>query len=110
MFIDQVQDTVILSQANDPYSVFLSEFKSAYHKWNSYHIIINLESIHKLKNEELTELLPFVEQQMEHQKSFVIVSDSISYDDAPPALIIVPTIQEAKDVIEMENIERDLGL
>ncbi|NVJ62705.1 MAG: ribonuclease Z [Flavobacteriaceae bacterium] len=110
MFVDQFQDTVILSQANDPYALFLSNFIKDYQKWNSFHIIINLEGIHKLQNEELLELLPFVEQQFERQKSFVIVSDTITYEDAPETLIIVPTIQEAKDVIEMENIERDLGL
>lgn len=109
MFVDQFKDTAILSQANDPFSVFLSNFKKDYQKWNSYHIIVNLESIHKLQNEELLEFLPFVEQQIGNKKSFVIVSDSITYDDSPDTLIIVPSIQEAKDVIEMENIERDLG-
>jgi hypothetical protein len=30
-------------------------------------------------------------------------------DEIPDELIIVPTIQEAQDVIGMEEIERDLG-
>ena len=30
-------------------------------------------------------------------------------DDFPDNFNIVPTLQEAEDVIEMENIERDLG-
>jgi hypothetical protein len=38
----------------------------------------------------------------------VIVSDTISYDNAPEELSITPTIQEAHDIIEMEEIERDL--
>ena len=28
----------------------------------------------------------------------------------PESICLVPTIQEAKDLIEMEEIERDLGL
>ena len=42
------------------------------------------------------------------KKSFVIVTDKISYDVAPEELSITPTIQEAHDIIEMEEIERDL--
>ncbi|MDO7612128.1 MAG: ribonuclease Z, partial [Flavobacteriaceae bacterium] len=42
-------------------------------------------------------------------KSFVLVTNAISYEDTPESLSVVPTLQEAKDVIEMEEIERDLG-
>ena len=41
--------------------------------------------------------------------SFVIVFDGLNFDDVPDEIIIVPTLEEAKDVIEMENIEKDLG-
>ena len=43
-------------------------------------------------------------------KSFVLVSDLISYGDIPDEISLVPTVQEAKDLIEMEEIERDLEL
>ena len=42
-------------------------------------------------------------------KSFVIVNDTINIDTVPDELMVVPTLQEAKDVIQMEDIERDLG-
>ena len=45
----------------------------------------------------------------ERNKSFVIVSEGIDLDDVPEELVIVPTLQEAIDIIEIENIERDLG-
>ncbi|MDH3323482.1 MAG: ribonuclease Z, partial [Flavobacteriaceae bacterium] len=41
--------------------------------------------------------------------SFVIVSDKVNLDGIPDEIIVVPTMQEAYDVIEMEEIERDLG-
>ena len=43
------------------------------------------------------------------KKSFVIVSQNINFNDVPTKLDIVPSIQEAHDIIEMEEIERDLG-
>jgi hypothetical protein len=41
--------------------------------------------------------------------SFVMVKPNIDIDDFPETLNIVPTLQEAEDVLEMEAIERDLG-
>jgi hypothetical protein len=43
-------------------------------------------------------------------KSFVLVTDKVSYDEIPDEISLVPTIQEAMDLIEMEDIERDLEL
>jgi len=34
----------------------------------------------------------------------------LSYDEVPEEISVVPTLQEAKDLIEMEEIERDLGI
>ena len=44
------------------------------------------------------------------RKSFVLVTDKVTYEDVPEEINLVPTIQEAKDIIEMEEIERDLEL
>ena len=41
--------------------------------------------------------------------SFVIVATNVSIDEIDEKLIVVPTLQEARDIIEMEEIERDLG-
>ena len=44
-----------------------------------------------------------------HNKSFVIVSDALNPNELPEDMIVVPTLQEAEDLIEMEEIERELG-
>lgn len=36
------------------------------------------------------------------------MTDKISFDAVPDTLEVVPTLQEAFDLIEMEEIERDL--
>ena len=71
---------------------------------------MNFSSVHTLNKEHLEELIPLSENHLEKMHSFVVVSDAISYEDAPEELVVVPTIQEAKDLIEMDMIERDLGL
>ena len=41
--------------------------------------------------------------------SFVVIKKGIDIDNFPEELNIVPTLQEAEDILEMEAIERDLG-
>lgn len=67
-----------------------------------------------LKYEDLTlvQLLLFLKASNDHREtnqSFVLVNNAISPDDLPDELSIVPTLLEAEDLVEMENIERELG-
>ncbi len=60
----------------------------------------------------LLDLLLFLELSNSHRatkQSFVMVNAALSIDEIPEELMIVPTLQEAQDIIEMEDIERDLG-
>jgi hypothetical protein len=43
------------------------------------------------------------------KKSFVIVAEDIDFNSVPVKLVVVPSLLEAHDIIEMEEIERDLG-
>ena len=45
----------------------------------------------------------------EVNKSFVVVTNSLNANELPEEIMIVPTLQEAQDIIEMEEIERELG-
>jgi hypothetical protein len=42
-------------------------------------------------------------------KSFVVVVGTMSVSQLPEDIATAPTLQEALDIIEMEEIERDLG-
>ena len=42
--------------------------------------------------------------------SFCNCHNNIDIDSTPDELILVPTLIEAKDIIEMEEMERDLNL
>ena len=54
----------------------------------------------------------FLKLSNRHRKnkhSFVIANDAINIDRVPDELVVVPTLREAEDIIQMEEIERDLG-
>ena len=43
------------------------------------------------------------------KKSFVIVAENIDFNSLPKSLVVVPSVLEAHDIIDMDEIERDLG-
>lgn len=66
----------------------------------------------KYQNLDLQNLLLFMNlsnYQRSTKHSFVLVNDAIDIDEIPDELSVVPTLEEAGDIIEMEEIERDLG-
>ncbi len=63
---------------------------------------VDIDTLNAIKNN----LIKFANSVSENKGSFMVVS-SISFDEN---LNIVPTLQEAQDFIEMEEIERQLEL
>ena len=56
------------------------------------------------------EFLQISNEHRRKRKSFVLVTNKVPYADVPEEICVVPTVQEAHDIIEMEEIERDLDL
>lgn len=71
--------------------------------------IVLQASINNLNNGNIDKFISISEGKKANGTSFVIVSKEISVDTIPESLNVVPTITEAEDIIEMENIERELG-
>lgn len=72
-------------------------------------IVVDILKYGELKLEELLLFLPISNRQRAAKNSFVIANDTINIDEVPAELMVVPTLKEAADVIQMEEIERDLG-
>ncbi len=110
MILEKKGNVSILSQEKGTVVDFLKKINTAYDKLKADNIIVNLFSLEKIETEQLAEFLQVSKQHKGANRSFVIVMKAISYDEIPETLMVVPTVQEAFDVIEMEEIERDLGL
>ncbi|MDT0554964.1 ribonuclease Z [Patiriisocius hiemis] len=78
-------------------------------KFKGQNVVIDLTENENLSLEELLFFLKVSNLHRKTKQSFVLVSDAISVDDIPMEMIVVPTLQEAGDIVEMEEIERDLG-
>ena len=110
MIFDRDGNITIVLQEKVSIQDFLKNLMEAYPKLKNDHLILNLFSFERLSPEELLEFLPLSDTHRGSGKSFVLVSNALSYEDIPDEISLVPSIQEARDLIEMEEIERDLDL
>ena len=107
MIIDRDGNITIINQENLPVVPLVKNIEKAYDKFKNYHLIISLSSIEKISLEEIIEFLRLSNRHRGDKKSFVVVSDMVDLDEMPDEIVVVPTMQEAYDIIEMEEIERD---
>lgn len=71
--------------------------------------IVDISTISNLSIKEINTFLPFAKSYKKNKKSFIIVATNIDFNKVSDKISVVPTLQEAHDMIEMEEIERDLG-
>ena len=109
MIFDKQGNTSIITQEKASLIELVKKLQVIYARFKNDNIIINLTSLESLTIEDLIEFLQISNQHRKAKHSFVIVTDKIHSDHFPEELVIVPTLQEAYDIIEMEEIERDLG-
>ena len=110
MIFDKEGNITMVLQENITLSEFVVNLMRSYPKIKKDHIIVNLFSFSSLSTGDILEFLHLSNTHRAANKSFVLVSDRVNYDEVPDEICVVPTIQEAKDIIEMEEIERDLGI
>ncbi|GAA4056308.1 ribonuclease Z [Flavobacterium chungnamense] len=109
MKVDQKGHTTIVKDTQGDVNSFIEKVTRDHNSFKSQNLILDITHD---KNVTLKDIKLFSELSKTHKKgkkSFVIVADGIDFNAVPTKLIVVPSLQEAKDIIEMEEIERDLG-
>lgn len=108
MNIDKTDLYVVLTpnQGND-FKVFFQQFNIATNKYTDNNIILNLNN-YSLSLAELLQFKNISIKRIDLGTSFVIINKEVDLDKIPDELIIVPTFQEAIDMVEMDEMTRDL--
>lgn len=109
MLVDKNGNISIITQEKATIIELNEKLNAMYDDIANDNIIVALNSINEIPSNLVSEFLQFSNTHREAKHSFVIVSDKVDIDAVSEALIIVPTLQEAYDLIEMEEMERDLG-
>lgn len=108
MIINSDGAVTIITHQNEPITDFVNELNTSYSKFKNNNIIVNLSSLKEFSLDDILQFLLISTKHRANKHSFVIVTDQFNLNLTPDELIIVPTEQEAYDIIEMEDIERDL--
>jgi hypothetical protein len=109
MQIEKKSNYRLLTSNTNSFIDFYNEFVSIEEETKKENIIIKISETINTTKEDLSLFLSVAKSKKENGTSFVIISRNVNIDDFPDTFNIVPTIEEAEDIIEMEAIERELG-
>ncbi len=110
MQITEKENYKILNDEKGDLAEFADELTKRHSDFKEYNLVIDLLEHKNLKFEELLMFLEIATIHLNEKKSFVIVKDNIEIDKVPEDLIVAPTLREAEDVINMDELQRELGL
>ncbi|WP_026935312.1 hypothetical protein [Christiangramia echinicola] len=100
---------LLIENEGDSLTNFASELTKHHSDFQNDNIVVNLMTFTNIKSDQLLAFLEISTTHRNENKSFVIVNDAVGIDELPEELVVVPTIQEAEDMIQMDEIQRDLG-
>lgn len=109
MKVDQKGHTTILKDTQNDVEAFVAKIAKEYHVFQYQNIILDLSHNASLTNADLNHCKELVKMHKKGKKSLVIVTDVVDFNKVPNSISVVPSILEAQDMIEMDEIERDLG-
>lgn len=109
MKVEQKGHTVAIKDTQGDLVNFLMKVTHEYKSFEKSNIIIDLTQHKAITLKAINSFLPLSKTHKKAKKSFVLVANDADFTNSTDKLTLVPTIQEAHDIIEMEEIERDLG-
>jgi hypothetical protein len=101
-------NTTILKDTQANINSFLDKITEDYQTYKDVNLILDLSENQDLKNKDVLLFSKLSSAHKKSKKSFVLILE-FDFNTATDKVMVVPTLQEALDIIEMEEIERDLG-
>lgn len=109
MKVDRKGHTTTIRNTQYKTAEFHQKLTNEFNNYKANNLIIDLTFDKNITMADVKLFMEMVKSQKKDNKSLVLVADGINFNDVPAKLIVVPTLLEAHDIIEMEEIERDLG-
>ena len=109
MTIDSKDNYQLIRTEVKDFDNFITLFRKNYENIKDSHIILDISHENNFTEQNILVFLEYADLQRENGMSFVVITTKVDVDHFPERFNIVPTLVEAEDVIEMEDIQRDLG-
>jgi hypothetical protein len=110
MEVHEKGHSVTIKDTKGDLVAFRLKLSHEYKTFKDYNIIVDIRLHEVLSVEEIENFLALSKTHKKSKKSFIIVTSEIDFNAVSHKLAVVRSMQEAHDIIEMEEIERDLGL
>lgn len=108
MKVETKGHTTIIKDTQGDLTGFAMKVTHEYKTFEKHNIILDLLMHDQLSAKEINTFLSLSKTHRKAKKSFVIAANT-DFNKVSDQLLVVPTVLEAHDMIEMEEIERDLG-
>jgi hypothetical protein len=109
MKVEQKGHTTIIKETKGDVNIFVENISKQYQSFVDQNLILDVSSDGNFKIENLNLFNDLTKKHFKAKKSLIIVAENIDFNNVPDTLIVVPSVLEAHDIIEMDEIERDLG-
>ena len=111
MNIDTHENFIIVKENINNFEDFITSLNPKSNvKLSGKNIIIDLLEFDEFSLEKLSLFSELATIFRKYNNSFVIVNNQINLNEIPDDILVVPSLQEAEDIVEMETIERELGM
>ena len=109
MKVEQKGHTTIIKDTQGNFSSFIEKLTNKFNTYKEQKIILDVTKDENLSINNLLEVKDLAKKHKKEKKTMVFVAENIDFNKIPDFLLVVPSVLEAHDIIEMEEIERDLG-
>ena len=109
MKVDQKGHTTIIKDTQNNVEAFVGKITNEYHVFQNQNLILDVSHDKAISNADLAHFKDLAKNHKKAKKSMIIVTDTVDFNKVPNYLNVVPSVLEAHDMIEMDEIERDLG-
>ncbi len=109
MIITSQKNIIIITSNHADFDTFFSDFINKTDTFLDKNVILDLSFLDDVTLKNIASFAQVAKVFKQQKKSFVVVAINIDFNKISTKINVVPTLQEAFDVIEMEEIERDLG-
>ncbi|WP_348799948.1 ribonuclease Z [Flavobacterium adhaerens] len=101
--------TIVIKDTEGDVVSFLEKVNSQYNGYKDYNIVLDISHDTTVDVKSIKIFSDLAKTHKKAKKSFVLVVENIDFNKIPQSIVVVPTQLEAHDLIEMDEIERDLG-
>lgn len=109
MIIENKENTTIIKDFSSDLPTLITNLNNQIDELVKQNTIIDISSYRYLSIKNFNTFFSMARNYKKAKKSLVFVVSDFDFDTISDKINLVPTLQEAHDIIEMEEIERDLG-